>query len=181
MAILPLPQTLLDPYLHFLIIVIIVFTFFLHHYFFLLSLQGPKGYQGPAGLPGEQVSAAVGHAVCVDMLIQNCQLHICFALVCLSTGGGVEAGGRLCCECCAGFISSAAGSTVSNNQACWFWQPSQTLWTCWIGLNSCVPTQKHKLEISRMSPRLSLFQNGETLQAFLVMVLCVHVLHHVSS
>lgn len=120
LAILPLPQTLLDPCLHFLKIVIIIFTFFLHHYFFLLSLQGPKGYQGPAGLPGEQVSAAGGHAVCVDMLIQNCQLHICFALVCLSTGGGVEAGGRLCCECCAGFISSAAGSTVSNNQACWF-------------------------------------------------------------
>lgn len=79
----------------------------LHHYFFLLFLQGPKGYQGPAGLPGEQVSAAGGHAVRVSMFIRNCQLHMCFA---------VEAGERLCCDCCAAIISNAAGSSVSETR-----------------------------------------------------------------
>lgn len=39
--------------------------------FFLVFLQGPKGYQGPAGLPGEQVSAAARRAVCVFMFTQT--------------------------------------------------------------------------------------------------------------
>lgn len=61
----------------------------LYHYFFLLFLQGPKGYQGPAGLPGEQVSAAGSRAVCVYMFIQSCRLHMCFAAVLKPEEGSV--------------------------------------------------------------------------------------------
>lgn len=102
---------------------------------FLFFLQGPKGYQGPAGLPGEPVSAAGSHAVCVYMFMQNCHLHMCLAAALKPEKGSVVTVvlwsaavplGQLCVE---------RGLLV--------WQPLHTLWTRWFRLNTCVHTQTH--------------------------------------